>query len=111
MIEARIQQAEQELQGRHDSEEIWPQSEEVTGWLGNDPNLKKYRYTHLEPVFRPVRCAPFVTAYLSLKGISPNENLIHELRLLRAFDPEWFDTAYAMALALGLANLPPEKTA
>lgn len=111
IIEARIQQAEQELQGRHDSEEMWPQSEEVKGWLGNEPSLKKYRYTHLDPLFRPVRCAPFVTAYLSLKGIPPGETLIHELRLLRAFDPEWFDTVYTIALTSGLASLPPEISA
>jgi hypothetical protein len=105
----QIQQAEQELLGRHDADEIWPQSEEVIGRLKLDPALN--RYGHLHPVFRPVRCAPFVTAYLSVKGIPPSETLIHELRLLRAFDSEWFDTVYTIALTSGLVSLAPEISA
>lgn len=106
-MDLRIQQAEQELLGRHDADEIWPQSDEVMDMLRLDPTLD--RYAHLHPIYRPVRCAPFITAYSSLKGISPSENLIYELRLLRAFDPEWFDTVYAIALTLGLA-LPTSET-
>ena len=71
--------------------------------------MKKYRYLHLDPFYRPVRCAPFVAAYLSLNGIVPTEQLIYELRLLRAFDREWFDTIYAIALTLGLAHRPLES--
>jgi hypothetical protein len=56
-----------------------------------------------------VRCAPFVTAHLSLNGIAPTERLICELRLLRAFDREWFDNVYAIALTLGLAQQSPES--
>jgi hypothetical protein len=106
--EEQIDAAELELQRHHDADEAWPQSEEIMKRLKLDPNLNRYKRLH--PVYRPVRCAPFVTAYLSLKGIPSSENLIHELRLLRAFDPEWFDTAYAMALTLGLAALLPENT-
>lgn len=105
----QIDGAEMELQRRHDADEKWPQSDEVKGWLGLEPSQKKYRYHHLDPIYRPVRCAPFVAAQLCLKGIPPTESLIHELRLLRAFDPEWFDTVYAIALTLGLAIiLTPE---
>jgi hypothetical protein len=105
-MDLRIQQVEQELLGRHDADEIWPQSGEVMDMLRLDPTLN--RYTHLHMIYRPVRCAPFVTAYLSLKGIFPSENLIYELRLLRTFDPEWFDTVYAIALTLGLALVTSE---
>ena len=68
----------------------------------------EYRYAHLDPFYQPVRCAPFVAAHLSLNGITPNERLIYELRLLRAFDREWFDNAHAIALTLGLAQRPLE---
>ena len=64
------------------------------------------RFARLAPFYQPVRCAPFVAAYLSLNGITPTERLIHELRLLRAFDREWFDNVDAIALALGLAQRP-----
>jgi hypothetical protein len=110
-LEALIGMAERELQGRHDADERWPQSAEVESRLGIDPNLKKYRYVHLDPIYRPVRCAPFVAAHLALKNIKPEQSLIYELRLLRAFDPEWFDTVHAIALTLGLAALTPDKTA
>ncbi len=92
---------------RHDAEEKWPESVEVMGWRRDI--APKYRFAHLAPFYQPVRCAPFVTAYLSLNGITPNERLIYELRLLRAFDREWFDNVYAVALALGLAQKSAES--
>jgi hypothetical protein len=84
-----------------------------------------------------VRCAPFVAAKLSIVGVPLDkkllfefedkdkgvewknlrqlypyiitDNLIYELRLIRAFDSEWFDRIYAIALTLELASLPVEK--
>ena len=66
-------------------------------------------YAHLNPEYRPVRYAPFIAAHLSLNGIAPSERLIYELRLLRAFDREWFDSVHAVALTLGLAQRPLES--
>jgi hypothetical protein len=37
-----------------------------------------------------------------------NGRLVLERRLLRAFDSEWLDTAYAVALTPRLAALPPD---
>ena len=105
-LEQQIELRERELMGRHDAEDQWPESVEVMGRL---PDIApKYRYKNLPSFYRSVRCAPFVAANLSLKAISPTERLISELRLLRAFDPEWFENVYAIALALGLATLPLE---
>jgi hypothetical protein len=110
VVEQQIEPLERELMGRHDAEEKWPESDEITGWMGRmDSWMKKYRYRHLEPFYRPVRCAPFVAAHLSLNGIAPTERLICELRLLRAFDREWFDNVHAIALTLGLAQQSPES--
>jgi hypothetical protein len=105
-LEQQIESSlERELMGRHDAEEKWPESHEITDWMGRmDSWMKQYRYLHLESFYRPVRCAPFVAAHLSLHGIAPTERLICELRLLRAFDREWFDSVYAVALTLGLAR-------
>lgn len=98
----QIDSLELELLGRHDAEEKWPESHEIMRYLsGIDP---RRRYEHLNIVYRPVRCAPFVAAYLSLNNIAPTEPLIYELRLLRTFDREWFDNVYAIALTLGLAR-------
>jgi hypothetical protein len=137
-FDEQIIQAEQELQGRHDAEEQWPQSPEV---LERIEILDEWhQYQHLQPMFRSVRCAPFLASRLSVKGALTNqgkespklsandwinldnqmsylqslhsylitENLIYELRLLRAFDPDWFDTVYAIALTIELSKLPLE---
>lgn len=103
-LEQQIESSEQELQGRHDAEEKWPESPEIISFLSGI-DLKR-QYLRLNPAFRSVRCAPFVAAHLSLQGIVPTESLIHELRLLRVFDREWFDNVYAIALSLGLADRP-----
>jgi hypothetical protein len=106
-LEQQIEPMEQELQGRHDAEEKWPESAEIISFISDiDP---KRRYLHLNPAFRSVRCAPFVAAHLSLQGMIPDESLIYELRLLRIFDRDWFDNVYAIALTLGLANRPLES--
>jgi hypothetical protein len=105
-LEQQIVLMEQELQGRHVSGEKWPESFEI---MSRQQDIApEYRYVHLDPFYQPVRCAPFVTAHLSLNGIAPSERLIYELRLLRAFDSEWFDSVYAIALTLGLAQRPLE---
>jgi len=105
-LEQQIVLMEQELQGRHVSGEKWPESFEI---MSRQQDIApEYRYVHLDPFYQPVRCAPFVTAHLSLNGIAPSERLIYELRLLRAFDREWFDSVYAIALTLGLAQRPLE---
>ncbi|MBK8534713.1 MAG: hypothetical protein IPL59_06125 [Candidatus Competibacteraceae bacterium] len=105
-IEQQIASAEQELMERHDAEEQWPEGNQVINRLSLI--AEKYRYQHLDQFYRPVRYAPFVAARISLNGIDPPESLIYELRLLRAFDSEWFDSVYAIALTLGLATLAME---
>ncbi len=106
-LEQQIEPLEHELQGRHDAEEKWPESVEVMVW---QPYIAPEDcYAHLNPEYRPVRYAPFIAAHLSLNGIAPSERLIYELRLLRAFDREWFDSVHAVALTLGLAQRPLES--
>ena len=94
---------EQSLQGRHNADEQWPTGNEV---MKLTHSLEEaYRYPHLNKLFRPVRCAPFVAAYICLTGTEPSPLLVYELRLMRAFDPDWFFETYSIAIALGLANL------
>jgi hypothetical protein len=102
-----IPRAEQDLQSRHDANELWPQSQEVMQYCDNIQS--KYHYKQYNINFRPVRCAPFVAAQLSLQGIQPSPLLIYQLRLIRAFDAKWFFEIYGIALALGLAALSQEK--
>jgi hypothetical protein len=112
ILEKRIEAEEQLLMGRHDAEERWTDGSEVLTLMAQaDPWMKSYRYPHLAAFYRPVRCAPFVAAYLSLHGISASKSLIYQLRLLRAFDREWFDTVHAIALTIGLTQLPSTEDA
>lgn len=94
---------EQNLQGRHHADEQWPTSNEVMKLVNNLEEI--YRYPHLNKLFRPVRCAPFVAAHICLTNTEPSPLLVYELRLIRAFDPDWFFETYSVAIALGLANL------
>lgn len=106
-LKTLIPQAEQELQGRHEADEELPKSHEIKQYFNKiEP---QYRYEKYDGQLRPVRCAPFVAAKLSLQGIQPSPLLIYELRLIRAFDPEWFFEVYGIALALGLAAMSQEK--
>lgn len=127
----QLTQAEQDLQGRHDAEEQWPQSTEVMQRATLGLVDAEHQYQRLNPHNRPIRCAPFVAACLSIngnRGVLPNEvgesdkskltqfnpyvitdNLIYELRQLRPFDTEWFDQAYSIALAIELSRLPLES--
>ena len=109
-LESEIDRAQRELQSRHDAEETWPASAQIRSIAADLRFPCTERYSRLPEDFRPVHFAPFVVAHFSLKGARPCTALLYELRLLRHFDPDWFDTAYAMALALGLATLPSENT-
>jgi len=104
MITVLIQEQEQALQARHDAAERYPVGPRVMEWV-RQPNFPAlFRYDRLAQPFRPVRCAPFVAAQISLHSQDRSEELLFELRQLRDFDPEWFDHAFAFALCLGLAR-------
>ncbi len=110
-LEAQIDEAQRELLSRHDGVEDWPANAQIRAIAAEIVFPYASKFLRLPESFQAVHFAPFVVAHLSLKGAKPSQRLIYELRLLRHFDSEWFDTAYAMALTLGLANLRPEKTA
>lgn len=103
-LEKNIQEAERELQTRHIDGEEWtrgPRSLEIV----NEPGFPNKRgYVNIGRPFRPVRCAPFVAVYLNVHNRICPEDLLFELRQLRDFDQEWFDTVFAIALCLGLAQ-------
>lgn len=95
------------LQARHDADAIWPLSDAVLRLADGGLIDADYRWPALTPYHRPTRCAPFVAAALALRGANaavPEPALIHALKRVRDFDSEWFDQAYALALALGLAR-------
>jgi hypothetical protein len=136
-FDEQIDEAERELQSRHDAEEHWPKSDEIMQRVDHNFVDLKYQYQRLSTLnrtdrcLRSVRCAPFVAANLSINSIVSSDclisefqqtepinlfqlsiitdNLIYELRLLRAFDSEWFDAVYAISLTLELSRLPLES--
>ena len=48
---------------------------------------------------RPLTDAPFGAAFAAASGVHVSRRLVHAAKLLRSHAPEWFDTAYAVALA------------
>ncbi|WP_020561145.1 STY4851/ECs_5259 family protein [Thiofilum flexile] len=101
-LQEMIRLQEEDLQRRHDADEQWPTSNEVMKLVYKLEENRSYQ--HLSYVFRSVRCAPFVAAYICLNEIEPPPLLVYELRLIRAFDSKWFFGAYSIALAIGLAK-------
>jgi len=101
-----IQEQEQKLQGRHGADEIYPEGSKTMGWTERTDYPEQHAYRNLAAHLRPVRCAPFVAAHISLSGEPYKEALLFELKRLRDFDREWFTTVYAFALCLGLSRMP-----
>ena len=48
---------------------------------------------------RPLTDAPFGAAFAAASGVRVSRRLVHATKLLRSHAPEWFDTAYGVALA------------
>jgi hypothetical protein len=103
ILVAQLQEHELALQARHDAEERYPDGPLVMERTMLPDFPEQFRYARLSYPYRPVRCAPFVAARISLHSQKNSEEFLFELRQLRDFDPEWFDNAFALALCLGLA--------
>ncbi len=106
MLDVWIAQREGDLQARHMSGESWPIGPAVLD-RAKEMAFAQFRFEDRDPVFRPVRCAPFVAADTAIKGIVAEDRLVLDLRLIRSFDQPWFDEVYSLALAYGLSQLPP----
>jgi hypothetical protein len=106
MLTALLQAHEQALQARHDADERYPDSPWIMECTRQPHFPALWRYERLAEPFRPVRCAPFVAAQISLDAEHSSEELLLEFRQMRDFDLEWFDNAFACALCLGLAQRP-----
>jgi hypothetical protein len=100
-----IHEQEQKLQGRHGADEIYPEGPKTMSWTERTDYPEQHDYRKLASHLRPVRCAPFVAAHISLSGEAFKESLLFELKRLRDFDREWFTTVYAFALCLGLSRI------
>ena len=104
-----IAEEERKFQDRHGAEERYPDGPRIMEWQGRPHFPQNFRYQHIDKMsFRSVRCAPFVAADIALTGMMYDDRLLFELQVLRDFDTEWFDAAYALGLCLGLASLPNE---
>jgi hypothetical protein len=98
---------EQQLQLRHGTEAHYPLGPLVMEIQGQDGFPGNFRFIEYSRPYRPVLCAPFVAAHIALTKMDYNEQLTFELRVLRDFDKEWFDLAYALGLCFGLARETP----
>lgn len=105
---AQLIRAEEEaFQGRHDSNELFPDGPQTMRWTECETYPSAYAYSGMAEHYRPVRCAPFVAAHISLYGGDYDEELLFEIRRIRAFDRDWFKAAFAYALCLGLSQMDP----
>ncbi len=101
-----IQSEEQSFQERHDPDERYPDGP-LTMRIAEQPDFPpEQAYRQFAVHLRPVRCAPFVAAHISLHGLPYDETLLIELKRLRDFDRAWFKGAFAFALSLGLSQMP-----
>ena len=106
ILTAQLQEHELALQARHDAEARYPDGPLVMERTRPPDFPEQFRYARFSYPYRPVRCAPFVAAQISLHSEERSEEFLFELRQLRDFDPEWFDNAFALALCLSLARRP-----
>jgi hypothetical protein len=104
-VEMQVVQFEQELQGRHDANEEIPQSPYLLALINKIGGSLQSRYSRLDARLQAIRYAPFLAAYINVNGYDIDNTLIYELKMLRAFDVEWFDCIQEVALTLELASL------
>lgn len=100
VLDQFIDQRRDEMLARHDADETWPQSHQVKMRMNA---ISDWTEKHA------VLYAPVVAADVSRHGGFVTPQLTHQLRLLRLFDQEWFDVAYAVALTMNLAEMTPES--
>lgn len=91
--------------------EFWPQEKRVAGqeklWaafsrqLGACRSTESFKWATLE--------APLWAALVSAIGLEYQSAFIFDLRVLRAFDPDYYDDAYELALRLALGILEREN--
>lgn len=97
-----------ELQGRLAEAIEWPKTPElerkipeIDMWVRSCcPN----QWQQLTAPQRSGRLAPFVIAHTAFNGIPTTLAMRREVRKLKAFDNEWFQAAYAIALTLYFAQ-------
>ncbi|MBB1089755.1 hypothetical protein HUU61_00480 [Rhodopseudomonas palustris] len=91
------------LQARHAADERWAESAALMSAMRT---IDWWRPTAIKPAphySAVVRYAPLFAAHCSVNGIVTNESLVYQFRMMRDFDCDWFDAAYAIALSRGLA--------
>jgi hypothetical protein len=97
-----------ELQSRHSENSEWPKTPDLerklriihAGVLSCCPKL----WQDLNAPLRTGRLAPFAIAHCAFNGIALTPAMRIEVRKLKAFDGDWFQAAYAIALTLYFAQ-------
>jgi len=74
MLMALLQAHEQTLQARHDADERYPIVPVSWNALASAHFPAPWRYERLAEPFRPVRCAPFAAAQMSLDAEHGSES-------------------------------------
>lgn len=105
MIYNFIKDEEKYFQSRHHPDEHYPEGAQTMLIVEENDYPMEQSYQNLVWYLRPVRCAPFVAAFISVNGFSYDEKIIFEMKRFRGFDREWFNRTFAFALCLGLIGI------
>ncbi len=100
-----IREEERKFQNRHNADEKYPPGRRILKWVTRPGFREEFVFHNLSRFYRPVRCAPFVAAFIAARGESCDKDVLFELQELRNFDRDWFDMAFAFALCLELTAL------
>ncbi|MBF5095321.1 hypothetical protein F1643_13495 [Azospirillum sp. INR13] len=98
-VAARLADLRMAVRRRNDGPE-WPVCPDFRDTVTGLPQ----EHLDLPESVRPVLDAPFAAARIAAAGTRVGGGTLRALRLCRAFDPEWFDDAYAFALGLTLSE-------
>jgi len=79
ILTEKIEEHELTLQERHDAEERYPDGPLIMERTRQPDFSERFRYARFSYPYRPVRCAPFVAAQISLDSEESSEDLLFEL--------------------------------
>lgn len=83
----------------------WPAGPDREGWAAEISSLRVSPWSSVWAdcqgvgYRRPLTDAPFGAAFAAALGVHVSRRLVHAVKLLRSHAPEWFDAAYAAAIA------------
>lgn len=110
MCAATVQGRWEEALRRLAGTERWPVMQDLNEWSKSHPSAAMQLQCFVDgddpPYHRSIARAPWIAACATAAGVQLAPMLTMQLLHARAFDPEWFDAAHEVYLAIALAKSP-----